>query len=246
MTYLILVRHGESRWNLDNRFTGWVDVPLSQNGIREALACSKNLAEFHIDVCFTSTLTRAQETLLLILADQEYTGVFMHDKGKEKEWAHHKSLGTNEIPVFTSSKLNERYYGKLQGLNKDEARAKYGKEKVFKWRRSYDIKPPGGECLKDTYKRSVPYFKKEILPHLKKKNVLISAHGNSLRAIIKHLENISNEEIPHLELPTGIPIIYEYNKGKLTRNADFEFTRPLKWKLPSKPRFGKNKAFKKR
>ncbi|MBW3020583.1 2,3-bisphosphoglycerate-dependent phosphoglycerate mutase, partial [Candidatus Woesearchaeota archaeon] len=106
--------------------------------------------------------------------------------------------------------------------------------------------PPGGESLKDTYKRSVPYFQKEIMPHLKKSNVLISAHGNSLRAIIKYLDNISDEEIPNLELPTGIPIVYQYDKGNLIKLGEYDFTRPLKWKLPSKPRFGKNKAFKKR
>lgn len=247
MTYLILVRHGESRWNLDNKFTGWVDVPLSRNGIKEAIDSSKRLEQFHIDIAFTSKLTRAQETLLLILADQEYTGIFLHENTKRDKWSFHpRKLEANEIPIYSSDKLNERYYGKLQGMNKDEARSKFGKDKVFKWRRSWDIAPPGGEALKDTYRRAVPYFKKEIMPMLKKGNVLISAHGNSLRAIIKYVDNISNEEIPHLELPTGLPIVYEYEKGKLNRDIEHTFDRPLAWKTAVKLRLTKNKAMKKR
>jgi len=247
MTYLILVRHGESRWNLDNKFTGWVDIPLSSNGIKEALISSKNIDYYHIDKAYTSKLVRAQETLLLILANQEYTGVFLHsDKKKEKWYNHPKKLEANEIPIIASEKLNERCYGKLQGMNKDLARKKYGKDKVFIWRRSYDIPPPGGESLKDTFKRTVPYFKKEILPSLKKGNILVCAHGNSLRSIIKYIENISDEEITHLELPTGVPIIFEYKRGKLTRKDNFNYNRPINWKNQKKLRLTKNKASKKR
>lgn len=247
MTYLILLRHGESRWNLDNKFTGWVDVPLSSNGIKEAMVSSKRLENFHIDTAFTSKLIRAQETLQLILADQEYTGVFLHENTKRDKWSFHpKQLEANEIPIYSSDALNERYYGKLQGLNKDTARTKYGKDKVFKWRRSWDIAPPGGESLKETYKRAVPYFKKEIFPALKKGNVVVSAHGNSLRAIIKFIDKISDDEIPYLELPTGLPLVYEYNKGELIRDVKHTFDRPIAWKTAVKLRLTKNKAMKKR
>ena len=232
MSYLVLVRHGESRWNLSNRFTGWVDIPLSENGIYEALIAANNLKALRFDIAFTSKLTRAQETLMIILAEQDYTAVFMHDDGKEKHWSSHIQLQGKEIPVFESSALNERYYGKLQGLNKDDARKKYGKEKVFIWRRSCDIPPPGGESLKDTLKRTLPYFKREIVPKVKAgKNVLVSAHGNSLRAIIKDLDRISDADIPKLELPTGKPIIYEWKKGKFTKVEHIHtFNRPTHWK----------------
>lgn len=216
MGKLILLRHGESKWNLENRFTGWVDVPLSEKGVKEALSAGKKLAKIPIDIAFTSTQIRAHQTLFLSLLPQKRVGAIVHDKGKEKTWSHHKKI-EEEIPVYTSWRLNERYYGKLQGLNKDWARKKWGEEKVHMWRRSYDIPPPGGESLKDTYKRSVPYFLKEILPLSKKKNVIVSAHGNSLRAIIKHVENINDQDIPQLEIPTGKPIVYEWKKGKLAK-----------------------------
>ncbi|MBW3002752.1 2,3-bisphosphoglycerate-dependent phosphoglycerate mutase [Candidatus Woesearchaeota archaeon] len=232
MSYLILVRHGESRWNLANKFCGWVDVPLSENGIKEALSAAKKLEGLTLDVAFTSKLERAQETLLLILAKQKFTGIFLHNTGKMAKWSKHPhKLEKNEIPIYSDTALNERYYGRLQGMNKDAARRKWGKPQVFKWRRSYDIRPPGGECLKDVYKRTVPYFKKVIMPHIrKKKDVIISAHGNSLRALIKYLDNISDEKIPHLELPTGKPIIYKYTKGKLIKEKHkHSFTRPVHW-----------------
>lgn len=234
MGYLILVRHGESRWNIANRFTGWVDVPLSENGIYEALMAAKKLEGLRFDVAFTSELTRATETLLLILAKQDYTGVFQHKEGRRRLWSKHTSLGRNEIPLFHDEALNERYYGKLQGMNKDAARRKFGKEQVFIWRRSYDVHPPGGECLHDTYKRTVPYFQRTIMPHVRKgKNVLVSAHGNSLRAIIKYLDTISDEQIPHLELPTGQPIIYHWKRGKLVKEKPHAFTRPIHWSAPT-------------
>ena len=233
MSYLILIRHGESRWNLSNRFTGWVDVPLSDHGIKEARKAAKALEGIKLDIAFTSKLERAQETLLLILAKQKYTGIFMHKSKKRKIWAEHK-MDKREIPIYSHDHLNERYYGKLQGMDKDKARRKYGEKKVFQWRRSYDIKPPGGESLKDTYRRAVPYFKKKILPYVKnKKNVIISAHGNSLRAIIKYLDDIPNEDIPHLNLPTGQAIVYKMIRGKLVRQKHVHsFTRPLCWNNP--------------
>lgn len=219
MSLLILVRHGESVWNKKNIFTGWVDVPLSEKGIKEAITTGKKLSKINIDVAFTSKLERAQETLLLILAFQKKTGIFLHKGKKRNQWSlHPKQFDFNEIPIYSDEAINERYYGKLQGMNKDEARKKYGEEQVFLWRRSYGVCPPQGECLKDVVKRSIPYFEKEIIPHLKKgKNVIVSAHGNSLRGIIKYIENISDEKITLLELPTGKPIFYEYSKNKLVR-----------------------------
>ncbi|MDP7457341.1 MAG: 2,3-bisphosphoglycerate-dependent phosphoglycerate mutase [Candidatus Woesearchaeota archaeon] len=232
MGYLVLVRHGESRWNLANKFTGWVDVPLSEKGIKEALQSAKKLKNLNFDVAFTSKLTRAHETLLLILAKQTRTGIFLHESKKRSSWANHpKQFEKNEIPIFSDDALNERFYGALQGKNKEKTRKQFGEKKVHSWRRSWDIRPPKGEALKDTYNRTMPYFKKKILPQVKKgKNVIVSAHGNSLRAIIKHLDNISNDDIPHLELPTGEPQIYKYSKGKLTKQKAHSFTRKVKWK----------------
>ena len=143
----------------------------------------------------------------------------LNKKKKEKDWSlHPKELEKGEIPIFSSEKINERYYGDLQGKNKDAARKKFGEKKVHEWRRSYDIPPPNGESLKDTCRRAIPYFTKDILPYLKKgKNVVVAAHGNSLRGIIKHIENINDEDISGLELPTGKPIIYDYSKGMLKK-----------------------------
>ena len=232
MSYLILVRHGESRWNLDNKFTGWVDVPLSEKGIKESIGCAKALKGIDLEFAFTSTLERAQETLLITLAQQKKTGIFMHKGKKRHDWSNHPmQFSKNEIPIYADEALNERYYGKLQGKNKDLIRKKYGEGQVFIWRRSFDVRPPGGESLKDVYKRAVPYFKKEIFPKLAKGDVIVSAHGNSLRAIIKDLDNITDEKIPYLELPLGKPIIYHYSKGKLTKmEGKHSFDRPVKWK----------------
>ncbi|USN45362.1 MAG: 2,3-bisphosphoglycerate-dependent phosphoglycerate mutase [Candidatus Woesearchaeota archaeon] len=238
MTYLILLRHGESRWNMVNKFTGWVDVPLSEVGVHEALIAAAHLEGLKIDVAFTSKLTRAQETLLLVLARQAYTGMFMHDTVKEKRWAkHHGKRESNEIPIYSDLALNERYYGDLQGRNKETARKTYGEKQVFLWRRSFAIRPPGGESLQDVCKRTIPYFEKTILPIVQsKKNVIISAHGNSLRAIIKHLDSISDKDIPLLELPTGKPLIYKYVRGKLVKEKqEHSFTRPLDWTVTKKP-----------
>lgn len=232
MGYLVLVRHGESRWNLVNKFTGWVDVPLSERGIRQAVTSASHLRGLNLDIAFTSKLERAQATLLLILSRQNRTGIFLHESGKEKTWSLHPDMfEREEIPIYTSSALNERYYGKLQGVNKDDMRKKYGEEQVQIWRRSYDVRPPGGESLKDTCHRAVPYFLKHIMPHIRQgKNVIVSAHGNSLRGIIKHIDNISDRDIPHLELPMGKPLIYRYHDGMLIRdNHKHSFDRPLRW-----------------
>jgi len=233
LSYLILIRHGESRWNLANKFTGWVDVPLSDKGIKEARKAAKALEGIDLDVTFTSELERAQETLLIILAKQQYTGIFVHKNKKQKRWEEHL-MGKKEIPIYSHDDLNERYYGKLQGMDKEKARKKFGEKKVFQWRRSYNGKPPKGESLADTYKRTVSYYKRKILPYIKKnKNVLICAHGNSLRALIKHLDDISDEDIPQLNLPTGQAIVYKKVRGKLIRLKHMHsFTRPLCWDDP--------------
>ena len=222
MNYLILVRHGQSRWNLENRFAGWVDVPLSEKGILEAMDCAEELADVQLDVAFTSKLSRAQETLFLILAKQKKTGIFLHESKKRDEWSYHpERFDDSEIPIYSSEHLNERYYGKLQGQNKQEAKQFYGEEQVFIWRRSYDVQPPGGESLKDTYERTIPYFKENIIPQLDDgKNVIITAHGNSLRSVVKYIENISDEDIPKLELATGKPLYYQFEKGEFTKERE--------------------------
>ena len=186
---LVLVRHGQSEWNKQNLFTGWKDVGLTQQGIDEAIKGGQALKKegLHFDLAFTSDLKRAQNTLDLIL----------------------KEIGQTDLPVTKDQALNERDYGDLVGLNKDDARKKWGDEQVHIWRRSYDIPPPGGESLKDTAARVIPYYEAHILPELNAgKNVLISAHGNSLRALIMVLENLSKEEVLSLNLGTGVPMIY--------------------------------------
>ena len=216
---LVLVRHGQSVWNLENRFTGWTDVELSNNGIKEAKEAGKLLKEneFTFDVAYTSVLKRANETLNIIL----------------------KELGEENIPIHYSWKLNERHYGALQGLNKDDTRKKYGDEQVKIWRRSAFVKPPLlneeddrypggddkykdlkkselplGECLMDTLKRVIDYYETEIKKSLLSgQNVIIAAHGNSLRALIKYLEDISDDDILYVEIPTGKPYDYELDEN---------------------------------
>lgn len=188
MPKLVIVRHGQSQWNLENRFTGWIDIDLSPKGIEEAHNAGKKLKGWKFDIAFTSALKRAQNTLDIILEE----------------------IGQQGIPVEKDQALNERMYGDLQGLNKDETRKQYGEEQVKIWRRSYDIQPPNGESLKDTAARVLPYWDAKIVPQLRAgKNVLISAHGNSLRALIMHLEKLSKEEILETEIPTGCPKQYE-------------------------------------
>jgi len=215
MIKLVLLRHGQSTWNKENRFTGWTDVPLTEQGILEAKQSGRKLKEkgFSFDVVFTTGLKRAIDTTDLVL----------------------KELKSEYVKIIKAWELNERHYGALQGLNKSEMAAKYGEEQVHIWRRSYDTQPPAltkgdkrwpgndpmyknvpkeklplTECLKDTVARVIPYWKKEIVPLLKqKKKVLISAHGNSLRALVKHLDNVPDKEIVEFNIPTGIPLVYE-------------------------------------
>jgi 2,3-bisphosphoglycerate-dependent phosphoglycerate mutase len=189
---LVLLRHGQSDWNLKNLFTGWRDVDLSEQGVAEARTAGRLMRARGIkfDVAFTSALLRAQRTLDLALEE----------------------MGQKNLPAFKDQALNERDYGDLVGLNKDDARKKWGAEQVQKWRRSYDVAPPGGESLKDTVARTLPYFFQEILPHvLRGERVLVSAHGNSLRALVMVLEKLSPQAIVKRELATGVPILYRLN-----------------------------------
>jgi 2,3-bisphosphoglycerate-dependent phosphoglycerate mutase len=189
---LVLVRHGQSEWNLKNLFTGWKDVDLTEAGVAEARAAGRKLKAqgLAFDVAYTSALKRAQRTLDLMLEE----------------------MGQSGIPIIRDEALNERDYGDLVGLNKDDARKKWGEEQVHIWRRSYDVPPPGGESLKDTVARALPYFVQEILPRvLRSERVLISAHGNSLRALIMVLERLTPEQILKRELGTGVPIVYRLN-----------------------------------
>lgn len=215
MKKLVLMRHGESQWNLENRFTGWVDIDLTDKGVEEARLAGKLLkqAGIQFDIGFTSLLTRAIRTL----------------------WLTQEVLDRRWIPVIKHWRLNERHYGALQGLNKTETAAKYGEDQVHVWRRSYDVPPPPleladerhpsrdlryqsllpeelprTECLKDTVLRVVPYWQMEIAPQIRAgKNVIIAAHGNSLRALIKHLDHVSDSDIVGLNIPTAVPLVYE-------------------------------------
>ncbi|MFH1102131.1 MAG: 2,3-bisphosphoglycerate-dependent phosphoglycerate mutase [Methanobacteriota archaeon] len=214
MAQLVMVRHGQSQWNLENRFTGWVDVPLSPKGIEEATNAGKKLQDVIFDTAYVSHMLRAIQTMHYILLElnDKRTPVIYHEDKRIHDWEHHTSKEGTELPIHQSVDLAERYYGDLQGLNKDEMRKKYGAEQVQLWRRSYDINPPGGESLKDTCERTTPYYKTYVLPELQAgKNVLIVAHGNSLRAITKYVENVSDEEIPGVEIPTGVPIVYTFD-----------------------------------
>lgn len=199
---LILVRHGQSDWNLKNLFTGWRNPDLTEQGIGEARNTGKKLkaAGYTPDVYFTSALRRAQHTLDLILEE----------------------LGITEVTITRSKLLNERDYGDLSGLNKDDARAKWGEEQVLIWRRSFDVPPPGGESLKDTAARTLPYYDAEIVPLLKAgKTVLVAAHGNSLRSIVMAIENLTPEQILKRELATGEPVIYKIGTdGKLAEKVE--------------------------
>ncbi len=197
MTHLILIRHGQSVWNAANRFTGWTDVELSPKGEDEAAAAGKELAGLSFDVVHTSALVRAQHTAEIVML-------------------HNRASG--DIPTRYDERLNERHYGDLQGLNKAETAEIHGVEQVHIWRRSFDVPPPGGESLEMTAERTIPYFVEEIIPDLEGgKNVLVAAHGNSLRSIVMHIEKISPDDITSLEIPTGVPMHYTFDSGEIRR-----------------------------
>jgi len=225
MAKLVLTRHGQSLWNAENKFTGWVDVPLSEMGRAEATIASCKLRDYRVRVCFTSMLFRAMETAIIILTEVDdicdgRIPIIKHDIEDEDwhGWDKYNGDPKQELPVYPTAILDERFYGELQGLNKAETAEKFGKEQVQIWRRSYDVAPPGGESLADTVKRTVPFFRDRILKHLMAgDNVLIAAHGNSLRSIIKYLENLSEEEIVKVELGTAVPIVYDIDaNGQVT------------------------------
>lgn len=223
MSTLILLRHGQSKWNKRNLFTGWVDVPLSALGIEEALDAGKQIREIPIDIIFMSSLIRSQTTAMLAMSlhSSGKVPVVLHpEESKLNTWGqiHSESTKKDTIPAIVAWELNERMYGELQGMNKAETAEKFGAEQVHIWRRSYDIPPPNGESLEMTAARSIPYFEDHILPHLKKgSNVFVSAHGNSLRSIIMYLDKLSKEEVLKLELPTGLPVIYDYKNNIFTK-----------------------------
>jgi 2,3-bisphosphoglycerate-dependent phosphoglycerate mutase len=212
MGKLVLVRHGQSQWNLENRFTGWVDVPLSPLGNEEAVRAGKLLKDIHFDQAFTSKLKRAQDTLRLIL----------------------EQIGQTNLPITQDRSLSERHYGALQGLNKAETAAKYGDQQVHIWRRSYDVPPPKektdmnpegiSESLQDMAARTLPYFNAKILPLVKQgKNVLVAAHGNSLRSIVMDLEKMTKEQVLELNIPTGVPLVYEIDAaGKIVSKRELK------------------------
>ena len=190
MAKLVLVRHGQSLWNLEDRFTGWVDVPLTDKGREEARRGAERLRDIHFDVAYTSVLSRAQESLEIIL----------------------RALAQRP-PVIRDQALNERHYGDLQGLNKKRTAEKYGAEQVKLWRRSYDVPPPNGEALKNTAERTLPFFERAILGDLQiGKNVLVVAHGNSNRSIVMKLDKLTREQVVQLELATGVPLVYEIDE----------------------------------
>ena len=197
-SYLVLVRHGQSEWNEKNLFTGWKDPKLTPRGVDEAIKAGKELKEagYSFDKMFTSDLFRAQDTGRIIL----------------------EQMDIPSIEVVKDVSLNERNYGDLAGLNKDEARKKWGEDQVHIWRRSFDVPPPGGESLKDTAERVLPYFKENIIPELiEGLDILVAAHGNSLRALVMELEEISSEEIVELEISTGVPLVYKFEENKIER-----------------------------
>ena len=213
---LVLLRHGQSEWNKNNLFTGWVDIPLSSKGVQEALHAGREIQGIDISVIYTSTLVRAQQTAFLTMSEHSTNKVprVIHP---EEPWSklYNEKAENQTIPTYFAKELNERMYGELQGKNKDEMRKEYGPEQVHIWRRSFDVAPPNGESLKMTCERTLPYFKKTIIPHLEKgENVLVSAHGNSLRAIVMFLDNLNSEEVVKLEIPTGKPICYTYKDSK--------------------------------
>lgn len=214
MAKLFLLRHLKSQWNEDDRFAGWTDGPLAKKESIKAIGLAGKIFQEKIDVVYTSPLFRNQDTVARIFeAVEKKYPFFIHlDGGKMQRWGNFTDISENDVPAYVSENLNERCYGKLQGLNKEETIKKYGEEKVHLWRRSFNVAPPGGESEKDVYKRAVPFFKKYIENELRAgKNVLVVASHNSLRAIVKYIEKISDKDIIDLELPFGALIKYDFD-----------------------------------
>ncbi|KAG6528298.1 hypothetical protein ZIOFF_010449 [Zingiber officinale] len=222
---LILIRHGESLWNEKNLFTGCVDVPLTKKGVEEAIQAGKRISNIPIDMIYTSSLIRAQMTAMLAISEhrRKKVPIIIHNENEQaQKWSQIYSEETKKqsIPVITAWQLNERMYGELQGLNKQETAELFGKEKVHEWRRSYDVPPPNGESLEMCAERAVAYFREQIVPQLLAgKNVMIAAHGNSLRSIIMYLDKLTSQEVIDLELSTGIPMLYIFKNGMFVRRG---------------------------
>ncbi len=213
------MRHGRSAWNQKNLFTGWVDIPLDEEGIQESIRGGVKIRHIPIDVVFTSSLIRAEMTVALALLHHASgkVPVFLHPgEGKLESWGKmHGHAHKETIPVYSLSELNERMYGALQGLNKAETAQKFGDAQVKRWRRSFDEVPPDGESLAMTAARTIPCFEQRIMPYLKRgETVFVAAHGNSLRSIVMQIEGLSKEEVVGLEIPTGGVLIYRYENGK--------------------------------
>lgn len=217
MSHLILLRHGQSLWNLANRFTGWVDVPLSKKGILEAQQAGQQLADYPIQMVFMSTLQRAQQTAMIAMTYQHQGKVPVLQSNdpslREKQRIYAQDAELTSVPCYIDWRLNERHYGELQGLDKEQTKKRYGQEQVHIWRRSFDVPPPGGESLEMTAKRTLPCLRERIIPLLEQSNtcILVAAHGNSLRSIAMDIENLSCDEVLQLEIETGIPRVYEYS-----------------------------------
>ncbi|KAK8965850.1 hypothetical protein KSP40_PGU008817 [Platanthera guangdongensis] len=222
---LILIRHGESLWNEKNLFTGCVDVPLTRKGVEEAIEAGKRISNIPVDMIYTSALIRAQMTAMLAMTQhrRKKVPIVLHGESEQAvQWSQIYSEETRKqsIPVIPAWQLNERMYGELQGLNKQETAERFGKERVHEWRRSYDIPPPKGESLQMCADRAVAYFRDHIEPQLfSGKNVMIAAHGNSLRSIIMYLDKLTSQEVINLELSTGIPMLYIFKEGKFNRRG---------------------------
>ncbi|EOA34076.1 hypothetical protein CARUB_v10021577mg [Capsella rubella] len=222
---LILIRHGESLWNEKNLFTGCVDVPLTQKGVGEAIEAGKKISNIPVDLIFTSSLIRAQMTAMLAMTQhrRKKVPIILHNESvKAKTWSHVFSEETRKqsIPVIAAWQLNERMYGELQGLNKKETAERYGTQQVHEWRRSYEIPPPKGESLEMCAERAVAYFEDNIKPELASgNNVMIAAHGNSLRSIIMYLDDLTSQEVTTLDLSTGIPLLYIFKEGKFMKRG---------------------------
>ncbi|KAK2982372.1 hypothetical protein RJ640_008966, partial [Escallonia rubra] len=222
---LILIRHGESMWNEKNLFTGCVDVPLTKKGVEEATEAGKRISRIPIDIIYTSGLVRSQMTAMLALTQHccKKVPIVMHNETEQARlWSQIYSEDTKKeaIPVVKAWQLNERMYGDLQGLNKQETAGKYGKEQVHRWRRSYEVRPPNGESLEMCLQRAVTFFKEHIEPQLLTgKHVMVVAHANSLRSIIMYLDKLTPQEVINLELSTGIPMLYIYKEGEFTRRG---------------------------
>ncbi|TMW95699.1 hypothetical protein EJD97_008471, partial [Solanum chilense] len=224
-SYLILIRHGESMWNEKNLFTGCVDVPLTSKGVEEAIEAGKRIRHLPIDVVYISALIRSQMTAMLALTEHhcKKVPIIVHDETEQaKVWSQIYSEGTEmqSVPVIKAWQLNERMYGELQGFNKLETAERCGQEQVYKWRRSYDARPPNGESLEMCLRRAVTYFKEQIEPQLSSgKNVMVVAHANSLRSILMYLDKLTAEEVIHLELSTGVPMLYIYRENQFIRRG---------------------------